>query len=276
MICRDDRFDHEQHAFSRHRGAAAAKNRQCALVVPVVNDLLDQIDVTTARDAFEEVAARERAAFREALGRDPLARGTGQMRLVEQHASGAGQPREQGEQKGAEASAYVDDRALAEAPGIADGAVFRRAATRHRRVEHGADVGMAREVLEVRHPEHRVEGRRSGANAVREALPRAPVRRFAEHQREGAQRIRCVSAQARRQWRRADSPVVVRVEDADADERAQQTPERCRVRGRRRGERADRHAAATDPVGQAELRGDMHRLREPCAGEDPEQRRSGG
>ena len=68
-----------------HRSAHGAEDRNRFLVLPVVDDRLQQIGIRAAGDALEEAAADETAAVIDGL--EQIARLRDHVRLVEEHAA---------------------------------------------------------------------------------------------------------------------------------------------------------------------------------------------
>ena len=101
----------------------------------------------------------------------------------------------------------------------------------------------------------------AGADAVLQRAPGAPEVIVAEHQHQRAHRARRVGAQAPAERPEREAAVLALREHAEGGQRAQQAPERGRVRADGGGEVVDRPRAVGQQVGQAELRRDVERPR---------------
>src|SRR3989442_1710013 len=63
---RHDALDEEQRTIRAHRPATVREDRHAALVVPVVDDPLEEIDIPAWRDRLEEAPGHQRYAARDA------------------------------------------------------------------------------------------------------------------------------------------------------------------------------------------------------------------
>src|SRR5207244_11775677 len=104
-------LDEEERPRRRHRATAVAQDRRCALAVPVVDDVLQEIAVAAGRSLREEVAADRLAARGETAGGDLLAGAGGRVLLIEDNAVQMRMRVENADQQRAVPATDVDDRA---------------------------------------------------------------------------------------------------------------------------------------------------------------------
>ncbi len=76
----------EQSRLSRHGGAAVRQDLAASLVIPIVDDVGQEIEVPAARNRSEEVAHLDRAPGAEAGGFDPRPSADGGRLTLEQDA----------------------------------------------------------------------------------------------------------------------------------------------------------------------------------------------
>ena len=169
-------LDHEQSRGRIERLATGAQDLERALVVPVVQHVLEEVRVAARRHGFEERAACKLDPVRHTGGGEVCARARDNMRLVEQDRAAPGVAREDLADVGAVVAADVDEQ-------LGRGEVVRAQdrvdplalVAQHRPVEALAELGELLAMFPHRHPEQLVEGGLAVANAAGEPSPRRQV-----------------------------------------------------------------------------------------------------
>ena len=84
---REHQFYHQELSVRWYRPAAMSQDCNAAFVVPIVQDLRQQIGIAARRNLNKEIAADDRAAIRHTSRREMLRGGSGHVRLIEQDPS---------------------------------------------------------------------------------------------------------------------------------------------------------------------------------------------
>ena len=108
---REDRVDHEQPRFGRHRLATAVEDAPRARVIPVVDHAREQIGVGAAGHGIEEVTDAALRSVAQTRGREPLRRALHRLSAIEQDAAHTAVCLEDRLQQHARAAADVDEAA---------------------------------------------------------------------------------------------------------------------------------------------------------------------
>lgn len=248
-------LDDDDAGAGGHRRAAVAQDAQAALVRPVVQDVLEDVDVAALRHLGEEVArlGAPPAPHRFLAAQDVRAdRG----RLVEEHPREAGAPAQDREEQAAAPAADVHDPAvLGEGVRPRDHRVDPRRERRHPGVEHLPQLRVPGQVREERLAEQPLEG---GARLAHRLLKggRGPLeRRVGQHQDRRVLGVRHVRAQGLAGRSQVEGPRPVLAEDAARGEVAQDAPQVPGVGAGRPCQFARGARARRQVVGHAAARG---------------------
>jgi hypothetical protein len=260
------------------RRAHVAQDRGRALVVPVVNHVLEQDRVRTARDLLEEAASRDLAAVRDPEAGEVRARALRDVGLIEDDTAqprvGLQDPAEEGAVSAADVHHCLELREV-----VRGGDRGRRLGSegRHRPVE------VRRGLRVLGHLHERVGAGRAllqrGQTRAHGELQLLPVvldgwTREQSHAR--AHRAGHVRAQELAERSEREAAVVLLGEDPDARQQPQHAPQRLRQGLRRRGQLCRAARPAGHVVGDAELRGEIQRPREVVTDPDLIQRGARG
>ena len=167
-------LEDEQLRRARHGGATVRQDVPAPLVVPVVDDVGEEIEAPAARNRPEEVAHLDRATGVETGGFDPRPGADGGRLALEENAPHGRMGGEDRDEQCAVPAAHVHD-----GPGAREivrgdhggGTLGRR--HRHRVVVERGDLGMRGHVLEGPRAEHGTECGLPRRHAVKEAAPGA-------------------------------------------------------------------------------------------------------
>ena len=138
---------------------------------------------------------------------------------------------------------------------------FSTAEVGHGGVKDPGLLGVFGQIVEDRPAVQAFEGRLAGADGLEQVAP-AAILLLAQHDRKRPQGFRSVRAEGRGQRIKAEPPVVLPGEDANAGQGAEDPVQRprCRAgRGGRGGELLGRPRAVRQKIGDLELRGDVDR-----------------
>ena len=240
-------------------------------VLPVVDDRLQQVRVAPRRHGVEEAAADDL----EALGDRRFEVGShalDDVRLVEQDAAQVRVRLEQPGEERARPTADVDDlREAAEVVGVEQRPVDAAGDIGHRAIEHLSLLRVVRARLPDVDAVNVTERVLARAHAVQQVTPRLPDRRASDECSPAVQCVRGALLQQLGERRRGEASAVFLAEDPDARKRPQQPVQGSFVRSRRRGEVIDRSRPVRHEVGDTEGHGDVDRLGDLVAVDQPSQ-----
>ena len=259
----DDVSDQDA-AVLAHRGAHVGENGAGVLVVPVVDDMLEQIDVGPCRHRLVEVPGHELDAIRNAIGLELGGRILEDVGCVEEHATRLRvRLQDRGERVAVAAGDVRNHTGLREVVGREDGGDRRVREARHRAREGGAEFGvLAEQIREQRRAVHLLPDRLAGLDRIEQAAPHPPVRLGSDPPHEVADAIRNITAQ-RLGLRRVGEHAALDLAEAPRHrERAEDPAQRARIGADGARHLIDRARAVAQLVGHTELGGDVHRLRD--------------
>src|SRR5262249_41070472 len=169
---RNDTLDDEQFACGQHRTMAIAKYRQTLFLVPIVDDVPQNVRIRPGWYGFEKAAGDELATIQQARRLNPLLRTLDDMREIEENALHPLVFLEDFRHLGTVAAANVrNDTDPGEIVRVENGARFPAMNTDHGCIEDAGLVGMFAQIIENRLAENFVEGNLSGATAVLDLCP---------------------------------------------------------------------------------------------------------
>lgn len=272
---REDRLDDQQQRAGRHRRPAVAQDRDRAVVVPVVDDVAEQVEVASLGHGVEEAPAHYAAAAVEALCVQACARLLRGVRQVEQGALDARIGLQDRREQRAVATADVDHVAgggevVAGDDGVGEdvdaGTVAGPAFPQRREVRvlaHGAvEVGAVSAAEGAVTGAHRLGQRHAG---VGEPAAAGEERQAGER---GAIGLRGEKRLAQRGQR--EGALVVVGEDAEAGQRPHQAGELTAMRAAAGGELVEVERAGGERLGNPDLDGGANRLRDGPGQDQPD------
>src|SRR5262249_51758630 len=183
-------FDEQQFARAVHRPAAALEDRLSALVIPVMDNVLEDIGIATARHLAEEVATEHVAAILQPTLSYQFPGPLGNVGLLEEDSTqGTVGLQNAGQQCPVAATDVDDDAKCREVVSARNRNGDLSGETRHGLVEVGGFVGMHGHIGERVHSEDAIERRIAGLDAVEEITP-CLIGNTPEKQRDGMHRTR--------------------------------------------------------------------------------------
>ena len=261
VVRRNYHLDQQQRAPPVERVVAVAQQPRRPLVVPVVDDLLEQVQVRPFRHRRKEVAAHQLAALREPLVRDRLPGRRDDVGQIEEDSPRRRiGPQDRGQEDpvrtpdvrhGPHRGEIVDPYQLARRQG-------RQVA--HRRVEEAGLPGVLGVPVEQLHPERLARHGPAGADGPVQPPPGQPVPRCRLDDREVAHGAGCVGAQRLAEGGQLEGTRGDLGEDADAREQPQHPVEGRRIRADATGERGAGARAVANVIGDPELSDDADGL----------------
>jgi len=165
---RHERLGHKHLAVRQHCLAAILQDHRGTPVVPIVNDLLDDVDIAGG-NAFKEITGNKFGARQVASGTLACCRDA--RRQVEKHAVQMGVASQDRREKLAMSAANVDDpRERLEVTSFGNGLVAALTQGDHGTLKQGSLLRVCRQPVKPWAPEHLVEGWLSGADRMHELL----------------------------------------------------------------------------------------------------------
>jgi hypothetical protein len=168
----------------------------CALVIPVMDDFLEQVAISSGWHRCEEIASHEFPPGRLPCALHACASRCDHVRQIKEHATRLGVSVENRRQEGALPATDVHHGVgCSEIIGGDDRRVLLAAPTRHRVIKDPCGFWMCWEILKQWDAEDIVECGLPRTDTVEHALPRAPVLWRSQHESKSAQRTGRVRAQ---------------------------------------------------------------------------------
>jgi hypothetical protein len=200
----------------RHGPAATRQDGDRLIVVPVVDDVTQDVGVTAGGHRVEEAPSDELAAVDDTDLLEDLPGVLDDVRLVEEDATQSGVPFEDRREKPAASASDVDHHVhLGEVIRRGDEARMVGRVAEHARIEGGPDVRMTREVFEETRSVGVVERGLSGAHRVQHVAPWSPVRFGEREQDRGPDRARNARTQQSTHRRQSEALCPDLVEHSD-------------------------------------------------------------
>ena len=247
-----------------HRVAHVREDVAGALVVPVVDNVLEQIDVGTGRHGLVEVARRELDAVGDTICIELRGRVLEHIGRVEEDAARLRvRLQDRGERMAIPAGDIGDHAGLREVVGRKDRRDRGVREARHGAPEGGAEFGvLAEQVGEERRAVHLLPHRLAGLDGVEQAAPHAPVRLGPDPQHQVAHAVRDITPQRVRLRRVREHAALELAEAPSHRQRAQDPAQRARIGADGACHLVDRTRPVTQLISHAKLGGDVHRLRD--------------
>ena len=196
------------------------EDRRRLLVVPVVQDRLEQVCVRALGHLVEEAAGDDAAAVGQAGGPQQLLRPVEHVRLIEKDAVQRLIRGKQRGEEGPEAAADVDEPPEpAEVIGLEQRCIRPAGQSHHRRVEDGTFLRVLGPVRPDVDAVDGLEGVLAALDAVEEVTPRLPVVRTSDEGGPASKRVGRVGSEAVAERRQRETIDCVLVEDTDCGER---------------------------------------------------------
>ena len=212
---------HQNHPTVRlQRAMAVLEDQGGSLVIPIVKDLLENVDLRPAWNLVEEVARGQLAPMAQTLCFDHRSGALDHVRQVEQDSAGVGVMLENRRQQHPVGAAHVGDSFhLGEIHHPDQLSCDHLGKIPHRQTERIGILGVLAVPLPKLHSEHGFQARSPTLEGLEKFAPRLPVRRIGEHHREVSNRTGNIRPQRFTEGSKGKPGVLELAKNADAGQR---------------------------------------------------------